>query len=82
MRWDHDVPANISVFPLGFSVLNCVGDSPKVGDFSDCLSVSFPSDNVSPQELECLQDHLEDLLVDCREVVGNLTELESEVGER
>ncbi|XP_041917694.1 Golgi apparatus protein 1b isoform X1 [Alosa sapidissima] len=30
------------------------------------------------QELECLQDHLEDLLVECREVVGNLTELESE----
>lgn len=30
------------------------------------------------QELECLQDHLEDLLVVCREVVGNLTELESE----
>lgn len=33
------------------------------------------------QELECLQDHLEDLVLDCREVVGNLTELESEVGE-
>lgn len=31
------------------------------------------------QELGCLQDHLEDLLPDCREVVGNLTELESEV---
>lgn len=31
------------------------------------------------QELECLQDHLEDLVSDCREVVGNLTELESEV---
>lgn len=31
------------------------------------------------QELECLQDHLEDLVPDCREVVGNLTELESEV---
>lgn len=31
------------------------------------------------QELECLQDHLEDLAADCREVVGNLTELESEV---
>ncbi|XP_026167107.1 Golgi apparatus protein 1 isoform X4 [Mastacembelus armatus] len=30
------------------------------------------------QELECLQDHLEDLVSDCREVVGNLTELESE----
>ncbi|TRY58337.1 hypothetical protein DNTS_031780 [Danionella cerebrum] len=30
------------------------------------------------QELECLQDHLEDLIVACREVVGNLTELESE----
>ncbi|KAL7978740.1 hypothetical protein Chor_013229 [Crotalus horridus] len=30
------------------------------------------------QELECLQDHLEDLVTDCREVVGNLTELESE----
>ncbi|XP_029697019.1 Golgi apparatus protein 1 isoform X2 [Takifugu rubripes] len=30
------------------------------------------------QELECLQDHLEDLVPDCREVVGNLTELESE----
>uniref|UniRef100_A0A8B9RNC9 Golgi apparatus protein 1 n=1 Tax=Astyanax mexicanus TaxID=7994 RepID=A0A8B9RNC9_ASTMX len=30
------------------------------------------------QELECLQDHLEDLGSDCREVVGNLTELESE----
>lgn len=31
------------------------------------------------QELECLQDHLEDLVLDCREMVGNLTELESEV---
>jgi len=31
------------------------------------------------QELECLQDHLEDLVSNCREVVGNLTELESEV---
>uniref|UniRef100_A0A3B3Z070 Golgi apparatus protein 1 n=1 Tax=Poecilia mexicana TaxID=48701 RepID=A0A3B3Z070_9TELE len=30
------------------------------------------------QELECLQDHLEDLVSDCRDVVGNLTELESE----
>ncbi|KAI5616309.1 Golgi apparatus protein 1, partial [Silurus asotus] len=30
------------------------------------------------QELECLQDHLEDLMADCRDVVGNLTELESE----
>uniref|UniRef100_A0AAR2K8D6 Golgi apparatus protein 1 n=1 Tax=Pygocentrus nattereri TaxID=42514 RepID=A0AAR2K8D6_PYGNA len=30
------------------------------------------------QELECLQDHLEDLGSDCRDVVGNLTELESE----
>ncbi|XP_059927619.1 Golgi apparatus protein 1-like isoform X1 [Gadus macrocephalus] len=30
------------------------------------------------QELECLQDHLEDLMPACREVVGNLTELESE----
>ncbi|XP_015244239.1 PREDICTED: Golgi apparatus protein 1-like [Cyprinodon variegatus] len=30
------------------------------------------------QELECLQDHLEDLVSDCREVVANLTELESE----
>ncbi|XP_077078631.1 Golgi apparatus protein 1 isoform X2 [Siphateles boraxobius] len=30
------------------------------------------------QELECLQDHLEDLIVECRDVVGNLTELESE----
>ncbi|XP_049579323.1 Golgi apparatus protein 1 isoform X1 [Syngnathus scovelli] len=32
----------------------------------------------SGQELECLQDHLEDLVPDCRSVVGNLTELESE----
>ncbi|XP_053497217.1 Golgi apparatus protein 1 isoform X2 [Ictalurus furcatus] len=30
------------------------------------------------QELECLQDHLDDLGSDCRDVVGNLTELESE----
>ncbi|XP_066493030.1 Golgi apparatus protein 1 [Tiliqua scincoides] len=30
------------------------------------------------QELECLQDHLDDLVAECREVVGNLTELESE----
>ncbi|XP_059848581.1 Golgi apparatus protein 1 isoform X1 [Hypanus sabinus] len=30
------------------------------------------------QELECLQDHLDDLAADCREIVGNLTELESE----
>uniref|UniRef100_A0AAZ3NNY0 Golgi apparatus protein 1 n=1 Tax=Oncorhynchus tshawytscha TaxID=74940 RepID=A0AAZ3NNY0_ONCTS len=30
------------------------------------------------QELECLQDHLEDLLSGCGEVVGNLTELQSE----
>ncbi|XP_062861293.1 Golgi apparatus protein 1b [Trichomycterus rosablanca] len=30
------------------------------------------------QELECLQDHLENLMADCRDVVGNLTELESE----
>lgn len=34
---------------------------------------------VCVQELECLQDHLEDLVPACREVVGNLTELESEV---
>ena len=34
---------------------------------------------VCAQELECLQDHLEDLVSACREVVGNLTELESEV---
>lgn len=33
------------------------------------------------QELECLQDHLEDLVSDCRDVVGNLTELESEVND-
>ncbi|XP_039530528.1 Golgi apparatus protein 1 isoform X1 [Pimephales promelas] len=32
----------------------------------------------SGQELECLQDHLEDLIPQCRDVVGNLTELESE----
>ncbi|TRY85806.1 hypothetical protein DNTS_011855 [Danionella cerebrum] len=32
------------------------------------------------QELECLQDHLEDLASSCRDVVGNLTELESEGG--
>ncbi len=31
------------------------------------------------QELECLQDHLDDLVPNCRDVVGNLTELESEV---
>uniref|UniRef100_A0A803VH64 Golgi apparatus protein 1 n=1 Tax=Ficedula albicollis TaxID=59894 RepID=A0A803VH64_FICAL len=31
------------------------------------------------QELECLQDHLDDLVSDCRDIVGNLTELESEV---
>ncbi|XP_069511249.1 Golgi apparatus protein 1 isoform X2 [Ambystoma mexicanum] len=30
------------------------------------------------QELECLQDHLDDLAVECREVVGNMTELEAE----
>ncbi|XP_048885953.1 Golgi apparatus protein 1b isoform X2 [Brienomyrus brachyistius] len=30
------------------------------------------------QELECLQDHLEELGTDCRDIVGNLTELESE----
>ncbi|XP_030621144.1 Golgi apparatus protein 1 [Chanos chanos] len=30
------------------------------------------------QELECLQDHLEELIPPCRDVVGNLTELESE----
>ena len=35
--------------------------------------------SLSLQELECLQDHLEDLMPACREVVGNLTELESEV---
>ncbi|KAK2530059.1 Glg1 [Columba guinea] len=29
-------------------------------------------------ELECLQDHLDDLASDCRDIVGNLTELESE----
>ncbi|PIO28420.1 hypothetical protein AB205_0184850 [Aquarana catesbeiana] len=29
-------------------------------------------------ELECLQDHMEELIPDCREIVGNLTELESE----
>ncbi|XP_039618340.1 Golgi apparatus protein 1 [Polypterus senegalus] len=32
----------------------------------------------SGQELECLQDHMEDLIISCREIVGNLTELESE----
>uniref|UniRef100_A0A803SML0 Golgi apparatus protein 1 n=1 Tax=Anolis carolinensis TaxID=28377 RepID=A0A803SML0_ANOCA len=30
------------------------------------------------QELECLQDHLDDLVAECRDIVGNLTELESE----
>ncbi|CAG5849057.1 unnamed protein product [Menidia menidia] len=30
------------------------------------------------QELECLQEHLEDLVSGCKDVVGNLTELESE----
>ncbi|XP_063053425.1 Golgi apparatus protein 1 [Engraulis encrasicolus] len=30
------------------------------------------------QELVCLQDHLDDVGPDCKEVVGNLTELESE----
>ncbi|XP_077451886.1 Golgi apparatus protein 1 [Stigmatopora argus] len=30
------------------------------------------------QELECLQDHLDDLVLDCRSAVGNITELESE----
>uniref|UniRef100_A0A8C0BDI0 Golgi apparatus protein 1 n=1 Tax=Buteo japonicus TaxID=224669 RepID=A0A8C0BDI0_9AVES len=30
------------------------------------------------QELECLQDHLDDLVSECRDIVGNLTELESE----
>lgn len=34
---------------------------------------------VCVQELECLQDHLEDLVSTCRDIVGNLTELESEV---
>jgi hypothetical protein len=33
------------------------------------------------QELECLQDHLEELVSECRDVVGNLTELASEVRE-
>lgn len=33
------------------------------------------------QELECLQDHLDDLAVECRDIVGNLTELESEVSD-
>ncbi|KAJ3597170.1 hypothetical protein NHX12_003570 [Muraenolepis orangiensis] len=32
----------------------------------------------SGQELECLQDHLEDLVSECRDTVGDLTELESE----
>uniref|UniRef100_A0A8C0WCG6 Golgi apparatus protein 1 n=1 Tax=Castor canadensis TaxID=51338 RepID=A0A8C0WCG6_CASCN len=36
-----------------------------------CFSKSFG-------ELECLQDHLDDLAVECRDIVGNLTELESE----
>ncbi|XP_056455527.1 Golgi apparatus protein 1-like [Gadus chalcogrammus] len=30
------------------------------------------------QELDCLQDHLEDLVAECRDTVGDLTELESE----
>ncbi|XP_037103049.1 Golgi apparatus protein 1-like isoform X1 [Syngnathus acus] len=30
------------------------------------------------QELECLQEHLEDLVSACKDVIGNLTELESE----
>lgn len=34
---------------------------------------------VSSQELDCLQEHLEDLVSACRDVMGNLTELESEV---
>lgn len=34
------------------------------------------------QELECLQDHLDDLAVECRDIVGNLTELESEVSNK
>uniref|UniRef100_A0A3P9HKZ8 Golgi apparatus protein 1 n=1 Tax=Oryzias latipes TaxID=8090 RepID=A0A3P9HKZ8_ORYLA len=37
------------------------------------------SKNDAGQELECLQDHLEDLVQSCRDVVGNLTELESEI---
>lgn len=41
--------------------------------FAQCLCVFVC------QELECLQDHLDDLVSNCRDVVGNLTELESEV---
>ncbi|XP_064414423.1 Golgi apparatus protein 1 [Latimeria chalumnae] len=37
------------------------------------------SEKIEPgQELECLQDHLENLVLECRDIVGNLTELESE----
>ncbi|KAK0142573.1 Golgi apparatus protein 1 [Merluccius polli] len=37
------------------------------------------SEKIDPgQELECLQDHLEDLVSNCRDTVGDLTELESE----
>uniref|UniRef100_A0A8C1LYJ9 Golgi apparatus protein 1 n=1 Tax=Cyprinus carpio TaxID=7962 RepID=A0A8C1LYJ9_CYPCA len=37
------------------------------------------SEKIEPgQELECLQYHLDDLVPNCRDVVGNLTELESE----
>lgn len=51
----------------------------------DGLNVKFTDMNITQcvfcvcQELDCLQDHLEDLVPNCRDVVGNLTELESEV---
>lgn len=43
------------------------------------LNVSVVFVLVCFQELECLQDHLDDLVSNCRDIVGNLTELESEV---
>lgn len=60
-------------------------DGRRTGEAEDERSHSSTradADCVCVQELECLQDHLDDLVSMCRDVVGNLTELESEVSRR
>uniref|UniRef100_A0A2K6EU34 Golgi apparatus protein 1 n=1 Tax=Propithecus coquereli TaxID=379532 RepID=A0A2K6EU34_PROCO len=46
--------------------------------FSCLYRHAYRTEEQGRRELECLQDHLDDLVVECRDIVGNLTELESE----
>lgn len=66
---------------LGLKFTHCVDEAFRLLGFWSLSSRSLVLSAIwcCIQELECLQDHLEDLALACRDVVGNLTELESEV---